>query len=482
VRQFRNRVIYSSSALFRSNRNYSTFRFWRLKPQLNIGVNIGFLARYFKKNLKLMPVPDFTKQRGFSILWGLSRDVTDPAQPVTLDLGDPEVLAASLLKASQDNIVALGQLKQREQTWATVDSKGHMYEMIINCGTMSPAMAALLKQLGGWTVTNSLPCTFAPYGMHLPLPGTAPVPSIEQVMELIEYQPPSRPGRMELSKFQQSLDPAKKIDSLIALGGYTIERSHYTLAENDDLWVLNYLATTHGYEHGLDGYATHSLIHDKRTRILYFRGTGEGKHVWRTIDGINNPVALFVFSVMARSFFRFLELASARSGKSLPALDLVRDPETATAELRQHIATADRELARDRRRARLLDFLGEWLPQVRYFFGANVVQAPLEVQLPGGDDPQKPGSGGSGTGGSVSGGSGTGGSGTGGALVAVSQPKQDEGTEEARELDPDDFPIWPFAVLVSLLARPDDESDDEEVDEDDIQDYFVDMSTSKLGS
>ncbi len=459
MRQFRSRVIYSSSVLFRSNRNYSTFRFWNRKPQLSIGVKIGWLAAYFRKNVKMMSVQDFTRRRGSSILWGLSRDRTDQGQAVTLDLGDPDVLAASLLKVSQDNIDALGQTGQPEQAWATVDGQGHMYEMIINCGTMSPAMAALLTELGGWTVTNSLPCTFAPYGMHLPLPGTQPVPYLEQVMELIEYQPPSRPGRMELSKFHQALDPAKKIDSLVALGGYTIERSHYTIAENEDLRVLNYLATTHGFEHGLDGYATHSLIYDKRTRNLYFRGTGEGRHVWRTIDGINNPVALFVFSVMARSFYRFLELATARGGTGLPALDLVRDPETATTELRRHIATADRPLARDRRRARLLDFLGEWLPLVRYYFGANVVRAPLEVQLPGGDDPQKPG--------------GTGGPGTGGALVAVAKPKQGE---EAEELDPDDFPIWPFAVIVSLLALTDDESDEEEVDEDDIQEYFVDMS------
>jgi hypothetical protein len=493
---------------------------------VTIGVKVGFLLAWFKKNVKMLPVEDFVKRRKYSILWGLSRDALKPLSIVKLDLGKTDTLTANLRQASVDWISELRELGKDEQAWAALDNKGHMYEIMVRAGKLSPAMLKILEGMDDWSIFNTMPCTFAPYGYHLPLQ-IGPAFSTEEDylnwLQWVDPLPSWRPEWNELAAFHQALVPTGRTESRIALGSYDIERSHFTPFRDKRLRLFSYLATT-PLNHGLDGYAEHSMIIDYENGELYFRFAGEGRHPWRTIDGANNPVALFVFSVMARSFYRFIELQALREQAGLDPLDFVREPDYARTELRKHIAKVDRQLACDRRRATLLDYLGQWLPLVRYIFGANVVQAPIEVQFPGdvepAEEPKKggPGSGGTsgdgptgpaspgatGTGPTGTGSTGTGPTDTGAtgpgtttsttalvevpstsstsALVEVPEPKEKEGgddedAEEAQRLDPDDFPIWPFAAFVLLLAISDDGPDEgEEVDEDDLEPYFVDMS------
>jgi hypothetical protein len=468
-------------------------RHYHRLPRLNIGVRVGWFAAWWKKNVTMLAVPEFEKTRPLAILWGLSRGGSQPSA----------ITEPALLSDAQKAIAALEKSGKQEQAVAAVDENGHLYWATIKCGTLTPRMYELLGGIKDWAAANQVVCCFAPYGMHLPGQETQAQDFVQSPnfwLTALDPHSTLRPSDRQVTDYHRSLVPGKMMEGLVALASYTIQRTHFMSAEDDLVRLWTYLATTWMAEHGLDGFAQHELVVDKKTLILYFLARGEGKHIWRSIDGANNPIALFVFSVMGRSFYRFLELQEAREKAGLPLLDIVRDPLTAQDELRKHIAQKDPQLARDRRRAALLDFLGRWLPTVRYIFGMNVVRAPLDLQFPGMaapggtvPDKDKPGGTGSGgtpsggtTGGTPPGGTGSGGTGSGGpaptpgdgGTLAVSPDAREEETEEPQRIDTaksDSFSLWPFLLFVSLLNIDEDEPDEEQ-DEDDLDSFFVQIT------
>ena len=390
------------------HRRMSTF------PRLDIGVRIGWFTRYVKKNLTIVTREQFTAIRPASLLWGR----TMPG------FVEPHLTTQQILESIRRTIQTLDDNNTDEHTVATVDRDGHAYVTALLAGMVNEDMAGLLSATSGWRAANELIGGFAPWGYH-DLPETRyPVLPYELGIDG-NYERTWPEDARELIEYRRTIDPLEPFEGQVKLGTNTISRSHFSTGEDDQFRYWQYLASTFKFAHGLDGYATHTLVFDKLRMRLYFVAAGEGRHVWRTVDAFNNPIAPFVFSVMGRSYHRWLELQAARIKAGKDRLDLIVADPDALHELRRYISLHDPRLRRDRRRAYLLDFLGRWLPMVRFIFGADVVQPP----------PQS--------------GSGEGGDG-------------DDGHQGS---------LWPFLLFVAFLDE--DDPDEDDADEDDLDSMFV---------
>jgi hypothetical protein len=400
-----------------STRRTSTF------PRLDIGVRIGWFTRYVKKNITIVSRDQFTALRPASLLWGR----TMPG------FVEPELTTSQILESLSLTIQTLDDSNTNEHTVATIDDDGHAYVTALLAGVVDEDMAGILSPSSGWRAMNELIGGFAPWGYHDLPEARQPVLAYQLGIDG-NFERTWPADASELVEYRRTIDADKAFDGQVKLGTNTISRSHFRSGEDERFRFWQYLASTFRFEHGLDGYATHTLVLDKVRMRLYFVATGEGKHVLRTVDAFNNPIAPFVFSVMVRSYYRWLEMQAARKKAGKDRLDLIVGDVDAQRELRRYISLNDPGLRRDRRRAHVLDFLGRWLPMVRFIFGADVIGAP------------RSGSGsGSGTG------SGDGDGGYQGSL-------------------------WPFLLFVAFLDE--DDPDETDADEDELDSMFVQLGTS----
>ncbi|MBB5868912.1 hypothetical protein F4553_002291 [Allocatelliglobosispora scoriae] len=341
-------------------------------PTTNVGINLHSLYRLANHDFTLLTDKEFLETRCTSPIWALE---TAGSEVV-------EIESVDLVKDLRQRVKELKAAKTSVRTRASWTKKKHQYETAVFLGLLDEEMLSHFTDPDDFTHAIELGSCFAGRASGKISDEYADAPLLHYTgLDLQDVMlHPSLMGVPfdDVDTYRSKLVLKEKNPGRLALGTSIISRSLFRSGIQDGVFFQQYLASTVGPEHNLDGYALHTLYVDLATGELFFFAEGIGKHVIGMVDGINNPLAPFVFSVMGRTYYAYLKLNSERrKGKQVP-IDIVRGGPDQRRVLEDYIRESFPTIAQHRQLTSTLDSLGRPLQAIKHLLGTNVWQSPPE--------------------------------------------------------------------------------------------------------